>query len=251
MKFISPVLFVLLSSIVFGSDLEKKREVTISPVVKVYVKTEQNEWSGSGFIFKKDDNETWILTNGHVVDGAKTILVESYVITHGGDMVSTGRYSGHTLEKSSNPDLAIVKIQCRLPGRPVDFATDDEWKNIGVYEPVIMVGCPTGHDPRPSLGIITDTNQVKFIFPNVVIEGEDIDIEPTIYASISCPIAPGNSGGPVFAEINGEWKVVGVASAAYYINGIFIAHLASMVPADQVNAFLNAWREKDKKLEGE
>ena len=139
---------------------------------------------GSGFIV---DEEGLIVTNYHVVKGARAIEV----------MLSEGK-RGHeaTLIGFDEPtDLAILKIDTDKALRPVVFGSSSEAK---VGEWVVAIGSPFGLEYSVTAGIVSAKSRR-------IGHGLYDDFLQT-----DASINPGNSGGPLF-NLRGE--VIGVNTA--------------------------------------
>ncbi len=65
-----------------------------------------------------------------------------------------------------------------------------------------------------------------------------------VWSSITAAVSPGNSGGPVFAKIHGQWRLVGIVSAVYNLGGMFGSdlqnHLAFVVPVEEIKTFVKS-----------
>ncbi len=138
----------------------------------------------SGFIVRSDG---YVLTNNHVVEGAKEIVVT---------LADGRKFNGKIMGRDSRNDLAIVKIEAKnLPAvqlgdsdaiRPGDFA--------------IAIGNPYGLQHTVTAGIISGL-------------ARSLDGDPSeagIYIQTDAAINRGNSGGPL---INIDGKVVGINTA--------------------------------------
>ncbi len=138
----------------------------------------------SGFIVRTDG---YVLTNNHVVEGAKEIVVT---------LADGRKFDGKIMGRDSRNDLAIVKIEAKnLPAvqlgdsdaiRPGDFA--------------IAIGNPYGLQHTVTAGIISGL-------------ARSLDGDPSetgIYIQTDAAINRGNSGGPL---INIDGRVVGINTA--------------------------------------
>jgi S1-C subfamily serine protease len=97
---------------------------------------------------------------------------------------------------------------------------------------VVTVGYPLGVGQFLTEGRI----QAELILDDVP---EEYLTKVKGYVAISSPVVFGNSGGPVFAKINGEYKVIGIMSAMAVAGfGSPITHLAFAVNAETINKFL-------------
>ena len=68
---------------------------------------------GSGVIYKKDGKEAYIVTNNHVVDGAKKLEI----------MLSDGsKITGELVGKDTYSDLAVVKVSSDKIKTVAEFA---------------------------------------------------------------------------------------------------------------------------------
>src|SRR5580704_4001529 len=144
---------------------------------------------GSGFII---DKQGLIVTNNHVVDGARKITVK----------LPDGREFDAKLVGADEPtDVAVIRIKSDKPLPSVEFG-DDHQVRVGDW--VIAVGNPFGLSNTVTAGIISSI-------------GRDVGNGPyTDYLQIDAPINRGNSGGPTFDL---EGKVIGMNSMIYSPSG--------------------------------
>ncbi len=144
---------------------------------------------GSGFILHKDG---YILTNNHVIDGAKEVSVK----------LSDGRsFTAKVVGQDAKTDIALLKIDGagNLPVLPLG---DSDALQSG--EPVMAIGNPFGLEQTVTTGIVSATGRV--------IGGGPYDDFIQTDASIN----PGNSGGPL---INAKGEAVGLNTAIFSRTG--------------------------------
>jgi serine protease Do len=148
---------------------------------------------GSGVIFKADG---YIVTNNHVVSGAKEIIVS----------LADGRsFKGKVIGADELSDIAVVKINAdNLP--VAVFGNSDD---IVVGEPAIAIGNPMGLEFQGSVtsGVISALNRTLDISGDRRIKLLQTD----------AAINPGNSGG---ALVNADGEVIGINSAKVAANGV-------------------------------
>jgi len=144
---------------------------------------------GSGFIV---DPSGYVVTNNHVIDGAKDIEVT----------LNDGKeYPAKLIGTDPKTDLALLKVDAGRPLPAVPFGNSDETK-IGDW--VLAVGNPFGLGGTVTAGIISA-------------RGRDIDNGPyDDFLQIDAAINQGNSGGPTFDE---QGEVVGINTAIASPNG--------------------------------
>ena len=166
--------------------------------------------TGSGFIF---DVQGHVITNNHVVEGAKKITVKlSDGTEHDATIVGT----------DPDSDLAVVKIDpAGLNLRPVKLADSDSLK-VGQF--AIALGSPRGLTGSVSFGHISALGRDELRLP--------IRLRFTHFIQTDAAINLGNSGGPL-CNIDGE--VIGVNVAiAFGANSIGFAipinRVAEVVP---------------------
>lgn len=139
---------------------------------------------GSGFIVRSDG---YVLTNNHVIEGAKEIIVT---------LADGRKFNGKVLGSDPRYDLAMVKIDAtRLPS--VDLGDSD---SIRPGDWAIAIGNPYGLQHTVTAGIISGLARS--------IDGDPT--EPGIYIQTDAAINRGNSGGPLI-DIDG--RVVGINTA--------------------------------------
>jgi len=142
--------------------------------------------SGSGIVFQEDG---YIVTNQHVIDGASEISV----------ILNTGEEFAATLVgQDAKTDLAVLKID---PGSTkLTAATFGDSTTTKVGEPAIVIGNPMGQEFSGSVtaGIISALNRT------MTIENRTYNLIQTDAA-----INNGNSGG---ALINQYGEIIGITS---------------------------------------
>ena len=147
---------------------------------------------GSGFIV---NDEGYLVTNNHVIEGETRISVVVYQNT---DKGLNRRRIENVEIVALNPfvDLALLKfpIPKDLKPRPVFLGSLQE---LNAGDGVFAVGNPLGLERSVSQGIISTLNR---------------NFEGLIYLQTDAAINPGNSGGPLF-NLKGE--VVGVTNMGF------------------------------------
>lgn len=140
---------------------------------------------GSGFII---DPKGYILTNYHVVEGARKIDVT----------LSEGKkYPGRVVGYDKRSDLAVIKIDAEnLPALPLG---DSDKLEPGQF--AIAIGNPYGLNRTVTLGIVSALNRT-------IVEPNGVRLENLIQTDAA--INPGNSGGPL---INIKGEVIGINTA--------------------------------------
>ena len=175
--------------VVWIETVFENKQMTFSPFGGFGQETVPSKGLGSGFFF--NDNG-YILTNYHVVDGAKEINVklkdqtESVSATYvGGDQIL---------------DIAIIKI---TPTKKTPFLKFGDSDKARVGEWVIAIGNPYNLDHTVTLGIISAKGRPITVGGNNSNEYENM-------IQTDAAINPGNSGGPLL-NIKGE--VIGINTA--------------------------------------
>jgi Trypsin-like serine proteases, typically periplasmic, contain C-terminal PDZ domain len=162
--------------------------------------TEQVSSQGSGVIYKKDGEYAYIVTNTHVINGAKKVDVRLADGTKvPGEIVGTDTYS----------DIAVVKISSEKVSAVAEFGDSSQ---LTVGETAIAIGSPLGSEYANTVtqGIISSLNRT------VSLKSEDGQAISTKAIQTDTAINPGNSGGPL---INIQGQVIGITSSKIATNG--------------------------------
>ena len=166
--------------------------------------------TGSGVIYKKTGNTAYIVTNNHVVKGAKKLAV---ILSDGtnvnAELVGTDVWT----------DLAVLKINGDIVTTTMDFANSDD---IAVGETAFAIGSPLdlSFSNTVTKGIVSAVNRQ---IPMDIDGDGTVDWNQTVIQT-DAAINPGNSGG---ALINNEGKLIG-------INESKIAKATSSVSAEGI-----------------
>ena len=157
--------------------------------VDLRVQMDRGVAEGSGVVLTADGN---VLTNNHVVAGARSIVV---TLSDGSEHPAT------VVGTSPSYDLAVVKLQGVSGLTP---ATLGESADVQVGQPVVAIGSPQGLTGTVTTGIVSAFNRT------VQVQGEDGN--GVVYNGLQTdtPINPGNSGGPL---VNLDGQVIGINSA--------------------------------------
>jgi len=180
-------------------------------VVKITVKTNQTEKTGSGFLYNTNGD---IITNAHVIKDAEVITVT---------MSNAETYQAAIVGIGDIKDIAVIRVPQLINQAPIDIATTDQ---LRVGDEIIALGSPLGFQNSVSLGIISGTNR-SFEIDNF--SYEDV-------FQISANITNGNSGGPLLDRSTGE--VVGVNAA-----GIDDSGIAFSIPIQNILDDVTEWSQ--------
>lgn len=172
---------------VMGSQLDVETQILtevyrkVNPSV-VNIRTDQAE--GSGFVW---DTEGHIVTNDHVVQGARDVLVTF------ADGVSL---PAEVIGEDPDSDLAVVEVDSELHELlPVELGDVDV---VDVGDRAIAIGNPFGLEGTLTQGIISAKGRsipalTSFVIPEAL--------------QTDAAINPGNSGGPL---LDSQGRVIGV-----------------------------------------
>jgi serine protease Do len=174
---------------------------------------------GSGVIISRDGV---ILTNHHLVDGAKKITVK---------LSDGSEFEGKVVGRDPRTDIAVLKINAE---KTLPSANLGNSARLQVGEWVIAVGNPFGLDNTVTSGIVSA-------------KGRHIGAGPyDNFIQTDVPINPGSSGGPLI-DMRGE--VVGINTAILSQTGVNIG-IGFATPIDLVKEILPQLREKGKVTRG-
>jgi serine protease Do len=168
---------------------------------------------GSGFIINEDG---FLITNFHVIEGETQISVEVYHQQKNGDLNRKSYKQVRIIAINKFEDLALLKIEDKDAPK-FKFILMGSSDALAVGERVFAIGSPLGLERTVTEGILsTKTRQLG---------GE-------LYLQTTAQINPGNSGGPLF-NLAGE--VVGVTNMKI----TFGEGLGFAIPAESVKFFLD------------
>ena len=143
---------------------------------------------GSGFIVSADG---LILTNAHVVRGAKEVTVK---------LNDRREFQAKVLGADAKTDVAVLKIEAtKLPVLPIGSTSE-----LKVGQSVIAIGSPFGFDNTLTAGVVSAKGRTL----------PDGAYVPFIQTDVA--VNPGNSGGPL---LNARGEVVGINSQIYSRSG--------------------------------
>lgn len=153
---------------------------------------------GSGFVYDKQGH---IVTNNHVIDGAKTADIS---------FVDGNTYRAKILGTDPSGDLAVLQITDNFSAEKVVPLVIANSSSLQVGQQVIALGNPFGLSDTMTTGIVS---QVGRLLPN-----PDTGFSIPNGIQTDAPINPGNSGGPL---LNTEGQVVGLNTAISTSTGEF------------------------------
>ncbi|KKB40943.1 S1C family serine protease [Bacillus thermotolerans] len=176
----------------------------------------QQNGTGSGVIYKVTEEEAYIVTNHHVIEGASDIQVS----LHDGETIQA-----EVVGTDSLTDIAVLKINGSYDVTPLAFGDSD---SLRAGDPVIAIGNPLGLDLSRTVtqGIISAVDRT---LPVTTSAGEwELEVIQTDAA-----INPGNSGG---ALINSAGQLIGINSLKITENGV--EGLGFAIPSNDVQAII-------------
>lgn len=174
---------------------------------------------GTGVII---DEDGYILTNNHVIDGADEITVKLH----------DGRtYKAEVEGTDDKTDLALIKIKARNLAS-VPLGDSDEIK-IGQW--VVAVGNPFGLTQTVTAGIISAKGRTNL----GIVEYED-------FIQTDAAINPGNSGGPL---VNLKGEVIGINAAIFSKSGGYMG-IGFAIPINMVKSVIESLKDNGYVVRG-
>jgi serine protease Do len=143
---------------------------------------------GSGFIVSPDGI---VLTNAHVVDGAKEVTVK---------LMDHREFKAKVLGADKASDVAVLRIEAQ--GLPFVRIGNSDQLSVGDY--VLAIGAPFGLEETATAGIVSATARS--------LPGDGA----VPFIQTDAAVNPGNSGGPLF---DATGAVVGINSQIYTNSG--------------------------------
>lgn len=167
--------------------------------MKASVTVKSDDGHGSGFLVSEDG---YILTNLHVVAGAKTLTI----ITNDGKT-----FPAILVRKNENKDLALLKVDNSFN---YSFNISNQ-KNYNIGEDIFAIGTP-------------NSIQLGQTLSKGIISGERISEEEN-YIQTDASVNSGNSGGPL---INKNGELLGVVNSK--LLGIGVEGIGFAIPVFEI-----------------
>ena len=161
-------------------------QVNVSSIQTTPYGPQEAEGGGSGVIYREDGH---IITNAHVVEGARSVNV-----AFADGSVETGRVVG----TDPYTDIAVVKVdRGNLPA--ADFGGGD----LDLGQLAVAVGSPSGFQSTVTAGVVSGLN--REVPPEITGGSQETALVDLIQTDAA--ISPGSSGG---ALVDGDGEVVGI-----------------------------------------
>jgi len=154
----------------------------------------ESEGLGSGIIFDNNQQGIFVVTNQHVIDGAREIGV---------DLGQDKLYPAQVVGADAQTDIAVIRIDAGEISqelsekiKPAVFGDSDQ---LQVGEIAIAIGNPLGYNNTVTVGVVSALDRDLMRSSN-----------STSLIQTDAAINPGNSGG---ALVNGRGQVIGINTA--------------------------------------
>ncbi len=151
--------------------------------------------TGTGFIYKKDNNKGYIMTNSHVISNGNSVKV----------ILSDDKsIDAKILGKDDLSDIAVLSIDLKYVKKVAELG-DSKASKLG--NTVITIGAPMGSDYSGTVtrGILSGKDRML----SVSLSGSGTSDYIVRVLQTDAAINPGNSGGPL---INVAGQVIGITS---------------------------------------
>ncbi len=200
------------------SEQVETRNVTINDsglseaVDKIYdavvvVKTYQNKnlyATGTGFVYKDENNLAYILTNNHVIEKGDSIFIE----TTTGKAIET-KVAG----KDVYSDIAVLTVDSKEIDKVASIGSSE---NAKIGDTVFTVGAPLDADSYSGTvtrGIVSGKNRLVGVSLS---NSSSSDMMMSVLQT-DAAINSGNSGGPL---VNANGEVIGITSLKLASTGV-------------------------------
>ncbi|MGE3804717.1 MAG: S1C family serine protease [Gemmataceae bacterium] len=146
-----------------------------------------SEGTGSGSVLDKQGH---ILTNFHVIENARRVLITLY---------DSNTYEARLVGGDPSNDIAVLKIDAPAEKlQPIAWG-DSQRLKVGMH--VFAIGNPFGLERTLTIGIVSSLNRSLRTDNNRLVRG---------VIQTDAAINPGNSGGPL---VNRQGEMVGITTA--------------------------------------
>ena len=169
-----------------------RRRGGVDPFEEFFPRRSPSRSLGSGFIL---DEQGYIITNHHVVEGASKVVVKLH---------DESEHEAEVIGTDAKTDLAVIKIESVEGLEPVALGDSDQTR---VGEWVLAIGNPFGLDHTVTAGIVSAKGR-RINRPDASPYDDFIQTDAAIN--------PGNSGGPL---INMAGQVIAINSAIFSRGG--------------------------------
>ena len=183
------------SELVENSIASSVDKVYGATVVVMAYSNDNLKSTGTGFIYKKDSNKYYIMTNYHVIDGADGVKVSFND--------SDEKIDANILGGEAYSDIAVLTIGSDDNYSIVETGDSD---SIKLGDTIFTVGSPMGAEYKGTVtkGILSGKERLV----EVSLSGSVSDYYMKVL-QIDAAVNPGNSGGPL-CDVSG--KVIGIIS---------------------------------------
>lgn len=220
------------------------------------VRVRTDKAGGSGTVLfskanKKNEYETYVMTNYHVVDDAitvkkvwdsrigrdikkdfrSTVSVEYFKYNNFSHCVGSYGVEADIVAYTAEEDMALLKLRDkeRQAENVANILSKNDINMVRMFDKVYCCGAAMGHPPIPTEGLITHM---------------DDEIDNYNYWMSSAQIIYGNSGGAVFRKNNsGLYQFIGIPSKLQLSIAGFsaspITHMGYFIPIERVYNFLD------------
>src|SRR5699024_2299999 len=185
---------------------------------------DEEQGTGSGVIYKVDDDHAFIVTNHHVVEEADEVEVL---------LADETKIEADLLGSDVFTDLAVLRADAEDIDGAIEMGTSEDLK---VGEPVIAIGNPLGHMFAGSVSQGISSGKQRTIPQDFTHDGRaEWQAEVT---HTDAAINPGNSGG---ALINLERQLIGINSMK--INESMVEGIGFSIPIDAAKPIIEELEE--------
>lgn len=178
--------------------------------------------SGSGVVYKIEGPYAFIVTNNHVIEGAKKIDIS---------LQSGETTTAELVGKDALSDLAVLKIDAKYAETVLEFGDSDKTR---AGDQVTAIGNPLGLDFS---GTVTQ-GIVSAVDRSINVETSAGDWELNVIQT-DAAINPGNSGGGL---LNAAGEVIGINSLKISQGGV--EGLGFAIPSNEVIPLIKEMTEK-------
>jgi putative serine protease PepD len=176
-----------------GANVKSIAQLVSPSVVSIEVTSASGSGTGSGSIYKSNANNSFIITNNHVIEAA-AVSGQIEVELNNGDVLPAT-----IVGRNSEYDLAVILVKKgSLPEIPLGNSS-----SLSIGDPVIAFGSPLGLSGTVTSGIVSALNRP--------VTTGSFSAESFMDAiQTDAAINPGNSGGPL---VDSQGRIIGVNSA--------------------------------------